>query len=334
MMDQANLVETEFLVVGAGMAGLTAAKTLREAGHAVLVLDKGRGVGGRMATRRLAGGRADHGAQFFTARSPEFRAEVATWLAEEVVFEWSRGWSDGSLPAPQSDGHPRYAAVEGMTAVPKQLARHLPIQLSTRLARVTAVPSGWLAEDEQGGQYRSRALILTPPTPQSLALLAAGEVTLQPDDQKALERIVYAPCLCGLFHVTGPVNLPTPGAVQRPEQTIAWIADNQTKGISPGARLITVHAGPDWSQVMWGASERTVLAELQRGLAHFLPGETAVLAAHLKRWRYAVPITLHPERALVARGLPPLAFAGDAFDGPRVEGAYLSGLAAARQLMG
>jgi renalase len=334
MMDKANPLETEFLVIGAGMTGLTAAKALREAGRAVLVLDKGRGVGGRMATRRLAGGRADHGAQFFTVRSPEFQAQVTEWLAAGVVFEWARGWSDGSLLTPQSDGHPRYAAVEGMTAVPKQLAHHLPIQLNTRLTRVTAVPSGWLAEDEQGGQYRSRALILTPPAPQSLALLAAGGVVLQPDDRRALEHIVYAPCLCGLFHVSGPVHLPAPGALQRPGHAFAWIADNQAKGISPEARLITLHAGPEWSQAMWDAPDASVLAELQGELAHFLSGETAVLATHLKRWRYAVPTTPHPERTLVGQGLPPLAFAGDAFDGPRVEGAYLSGLTAARQLMG
>lgn len=334
MSDSADPEETEFLVVGAGMAGLAAANALREAGRAVLVLDKGRGVGGRMATRRLAGGRADHGAQFFTARSPEFQAQITDWLAAGVVFEWGRGWSDGSLLTPKSDGHPRYAASGGMTAVPKQLAYHLPIQLNTRLARVTAVSSGWLAEDEQGGQYRSRALILTLPVPQSLALLAAGDVALQADDRRALERVAYAPCLCGLFHVSGPVHLPAPGAVQRPDHAFAWIADNQAKGISPGARLITVHAGPEWSQAMWDAPDAAVLAELQGELAHFLPGETAVLAAHLKRWRYAVPTTLHPERTLVARELPPLAFAGDAFDGPRVEGAYLSGLAAARQLMG
>jgi renalase len=332
-MIAAEPVQTEFLVVGAGMAGLAAANLLQQAGRTALVLDKGRGVGGRMATRRIAGGRADHGAQFFTARSAEFRRRVDEWLAAGLIFEWSRGWSDGSLLTPKPDGYPRYAAAGGMTAVPKHLSRSLSTQLNTRLTRITAVADGWLAQDEVGNTYRSRALILTPPVPQSLELLKNGGVTLQSEDQAALEGIHYAPCLCALLHVAGPINLPAPGAIQRPEHAFAWLADNQAKGISPEARLITIHAGPGWSQAMWDAPEAEVLAQFQVGLAPFLVGETAVLAAQLKRWRYAIPIITHPEPTLVAGGLPPLAFAGDAFNGPRVEGAYLSGLSAAQSLI-
>ena len=62
--------------------------------------------------------------------------------------------------------------------------------------------------------------------------------------------------------------------------------------------------------------------------------KTEIIEGHLKRWRYATPITSHPARHLLAQDLPPLAFAGDAFGGPRVEGAALSGLSAADALAG
>ncbi|MBE0566903.1 MAG: NAD(P)-binding protein [Krumholzibacteria bacterium] len=58
----------DVLVVGAGMSGLMAAQTLTDQGVRVLVLEKDSSVGGRLATRRIGGGRADQGAQFFTAR--------------------------------------------------------------------------------------------------------------------------------------------------------------------------------------------------------------------------------------------------------------------------
>ena len=80
-----------YAVVGAGIAGLSCARALTDAGVRVTVLDKGRGSGGRMSTRRGEGWACDHGAQYFTARDPRFRAEVARWLAAGVAARCSRG---------------------------------------------------------------------------------------------------------------------------------------------------------------------------------------------------------------------------------------------------
>ena len=98
----------EVVVVGSGMAGLTTARRLVDAGHRVVVVDKGRRPGGRMATADLGGGAlADHGAQFWTVRSPELAAERDRWLAGGTVREWCRGFGT-------EDGHPRYAVPGGM----------------------------------------------------------------------------------------------------------------------------------------------------------------------------------------------------------------------------
>ena len=87
------------VVVGAGLSGLMAARRLTAAGHDVVVLDKGRSPGGRLATRRIGAARLDHGAQFFTVRSDAFAEHVAEWQREGLVFEWCRGFAadaDGS----------------------------------------------------------------------------------------------------------------------------------------------------------------------------------------------------------------------------------------------
>lgn len=72
-------------IIGAGLAGVAAAGDLIAAGKSVLLIDKSRGIGGRMATRRHAGTRIDHGAQFFTARSERFAAFVNGLLESGMV---------------------------------------------------------------------------------------------------------------------------------------------------------------------------------------------------------------------------------------------------------
>ena len=109
--------------------------------------------------------------------------------------------------------------------------------------------------------------------------------------------------------------------------------EGRVVSISPEATIITVHARPETSYQFWEAPEAEALEMLRAGLQPFLAADAKILEAQLKRWRYALPTTLHPQRYLLAADTPPLAFAGDAFAGPRVEGAALSGLTASRALI-
>ena len=330
--NDAPVTSIDVLIVGAGLSGLLAAHTLQAQGLTALLLDKGRSAGGRLATRRVGPGRADHGAQFFTVRSPEFRAWVERWQAEGLVYVWSTGWSDGSLADAPPDGHPRYAVRGGMNALAHHLAQGLDVRVNTQVTAITPLAVGWQVADAAGQIYAGRALLLTPPVPQSLALLDASGVLLATGDRADLERIEYAPSLAGIFWLDRPAHLPEPGAMQRSNAPIAWMADNQRKGISPEATLATVHANLEISQAAWQMPEATVLQSLYAGLQPFLEPGTRVMESQLKRWRYALPVEFHPERTILAQDLPPLAFAGDAFGGPRVEGAALSGLAAGQAL--
>lgn len=315
------------------MAGLMAAVSLQKYNYNVLLVDQAPSVGGRLATRRIGPGRADHGAQFFTVRSPEFARWIESWSAGGLVFRWSTGWSDGSLAKSKPDGYPRYAVHGGMNALAKELAAGLTVRVNTQLTAISPTATGWQAQSASGDIFTSQAIILTPPAPQSLALLDAGQTTLTPLNRTALERIKYAPCLAGLYWLNGPVNLPEPGALQRPHHPVTWIADNQRKGISPEATLVTVHVGPEYSQELWSEPLDLALQAITANLKPYLNSTTTIIEAQLKRWRYALPTTLYSDRCLAAANLPPLVFAGDAFGEPRVEGAALSGMAAANKLL-
>jgi renalase len=311
------------VIVGAGLAGLTAARALAGR-YEVVVLDKSRGVGGRMATRRIGAATIDHGAQFFTTHTAEFAEVVANWVAAGVAQPWFAG-RIGPHGIVDADGHTRFRGVGSMNAVAQHLAIELDVRRSTPVQSVARDGDGWLVSTPDGA-LTADAVLLTAPVPQSLALLAAGGVELADDDQRALRAIEYEPCLAVLAALDGPTRLPPPGAVDPADGPVDWLADNHRKGVS-AAPAVTIHATAAFSRQQWDADDESVIAALlaasNLGCAP-LPGGTQV-----QRWRYARPIAVHPARCLAAHEQPNLMFAGDAFGGAKVEGAVLSGQAAA-----
>jgi hypothetical protein len=317
---------------------MIAARQLRGSGVSVVVFDKGRGVGGRLATRRIGDGVFDHGAQFFTARGAEFKREVDEWVRAGVVREWCRRFAreDGEQ---HDDGHSRYCETGGMSGIAKHLAADLDVRTGVRVESVAARADGWDVTTDAGVKWRAASLLLTPPVPQSLALVESGGFALDADVRAQLERISYQPCIAVMATYAGAVRLPEPGAVQiEGGEPISWIADNNRKGVSPRASALTIHAGADFSRAHWEADEASIAATLTRHAAKFLrdaggqlAGDAEIETWQVKRWRYSKLAVLHAEHFIAVR-TPPLVFAGDAFGEPRVEGAALSGLAAAREI--
>jgi renalase len=330
-----NTVEANScIVVGAGISGLLAARQLRSAGWQVVVLDKGHSVGGRMATRRVGGGTFDHGAQFFTVRSERFEKLVEEWLDAGIVEEWTRGFVDaeGRL---NDDGHPRYRGSRGMSSVAGHLACGLDVRTGERVVEVKVRAGAWEAHTESGASEAGAALLLTAPVPQSLALVESGNAKLPDVARHELEYISYAPCLALLALLDGPTDVPEPGGVQVKGEPLNWIGDNQRKGISeaPG---VTIHAGPEWSRGHFEVDEAEVTALLLAFAGERLASDLSsrVVETSLTRWRCSWVTQPHPGPCLVASEEPSLLFAGDAFGEAKVEGAALSGLAAADHLLG
>ena len=306
------------------MTGLTAAEQLTSLGHSVTVLDKGRSVGGRMATRRIGGATLDHGAQFFTVRTPEFAATVARAQNAGAVHEWCRGF--GARP----DGHPRYAGSTGMNGLAKHLAAGLDVAVGIEIESI-GVDTGRWSLFHGNGSIDADALVLTAPVPQSLRLLDAGRVPLDPATRARLDRIAYHPTLAVLAVLEGPSAMVPPGGAQLDDGPFSFVADNQHKGIS-AVPALTLHADHGLSADRWSDEPSTVLDDLLDRAGHWI-GSARVVEAQLKRWRFAKPAQPadHALEATLVRDRP-LVFAGDAFAGAAVEGAFRSGQAAAAHL--
>src|SRR5688572_11022768 len=132
-------MDSDVIVIGAGLTGLVAARQLENAGKKVIVLDKEGHVGGRLATHCFQNGMADDGAQFFTTRTETFQKQVDSWQAKDLITIWGYSWSDGSIKRTSPDGHPRYIAKGGMN----QLAQDLATSLSDVRHNVTVSGIYW-----------------------------------------------------------------------------------------------------------------------------------------------------------------------------------------------
>ncbi|MGA0877687.1 MAG: NAD(P)/FAD-dependent oxidoreductase [Ilumatobacteraceae bacterium] len=317
------------VIVGAGLSGLCAATRLRDLGHQVTVLDKGRGVGGRLATRRMdtpdgAVAIIDHGAQFFTVRSDEFRAAVQSWIDDGIVREWCRGFD-------RHDGHPRYVVNGGMTMLAKHLAAGrapLDVRTSTLVFEIRPGTScDWTVVIDDGSTIDCDAVITTCPLLQSYSITVTAGAELPGD----LLRSDYDRTIGLLAVLDGPPNIPAPGGLQNPDALFSWIGDNQAKGVSP-IPAVTFHAGPAWSAEHWDDDPAVGRAALIEAARPYL-GTATIVVADYKKWRFATPRAPWPDPYLVSPVEPgTLVFAGDAFAGPKVEGAFLSGSAAAGHL--
>lgn len=306
------------IVVGAGLSGLTAARRIVGYGHEVTVLDKGRSSGGRCATRRIGDATLDHGAQFFTVRSAEFANITESWLGAGVAREWCRGFG-------ANDGHPRYCGTNGMTTITKHLATGLDVRCSSMVFSVERAMSHWKVNMDDGTTFDADAVVITCPIPQSMSLLANTDLGI-PDGIRTIE---YDKTIAALVVVSGETSVPAPGGVQDGDATFSFVADNQQKGIS-ATRALTLHCNASFSEANWWSDPEETHSTVMSLAAAWI-GDAKIIEHQPKRWRMATPRTTWHERCWSANGI---VLAGDAFAGPRVEGAVLSGLAAAEQVLG
>ena len=332
------------IVIGAGISGLAAAGELAMAGCRTIVLEKSRGIGGRMATRRIGAAVCDHGAQFFTVRTRAFGATVADAQAAGAVGTWCDGFSRladaGAALEPAGDGHARWCGTRGMTDLPKRLAAGLPehlVEIRTGVrAAALSIDEGGIGvtlEAKEGEVPRvlgARGLVLSCPVPQSLDLFAAGDGfgALDGTAIETLRGIDYDPCFALMLVLDRPSQLPPPGGLQFASGPIAWIGDNLQKGISTVPAL-TVHGSGDFSRERFDVDPASVTAELEALAAPWIGGAT-VVERSLQRWKFAQPRVVVPAPLVSPSAAPPIACCGDAFKGPRVEGAACSGQATGR----
>lgn len=305
----------DILVIGGGMAGLSAAQALAAAGRSVTVLDKGRGPGGRMATRRVESQgetlRFDHGAQYFTARDPAFRAVVAAWERDGIAASW---------PAA---GEEAWVGTPGMNACVKAMAEALDVRWGVRAERLTRSAGLWQVI-AAGQVFTASTLIVAVPAEQAAVLLA----DIAPPFAALAAGVASAPCWAVMASFAE--RLPLADTFRSDTAPVSWAARNSAKPGRGGSETWVIHASPARSRKLIDLPKdevaRTILADFfaATGTASTLPQH---LDAH--RWLYAQPEARKGGEGAHFDAALGLGVAGDWLQSPRIEGAWLSGRALA-----
>ncbi|TCI21731.1 deoxyribodipyrimidine photolyase [Exiguobacterium sp. SL-9] len=304
-------------IIGAGLSGIVAARDLARHGHTVELIEKSRSVGGRLATRRIGDGKADHGAVYFTVRGEALKQDVADWQTKGWVNVW------------YTDPYPRYVAVDGMNALAKRLADGLTVQLNERAETITIGDDQVRVQTDVTTRQYDR-LLITSPLPQTLDLLADLPV------DTALHGLTYAPTFVGLFEFANEASI-GPDGIRDTDLVpgLLKVINNRQKGIS-ATELVSIYMDESWSEEWYDRTDEDTLREIER-LLQTVTGSAVIQSRQLKRWRYAQATDVWHEPFYQVNDH--IYLAGDVFLEPddasgrtRFESAYVSGLRVAEAM--
>jgi renalase len=334
---------TDVAIIGAGMAGLVCAQQLSQAGYSVLVVEKSRGLGGRVATRRLNGTCADHGTCYLKPQGELLGRFVELLCDRQILNIWtetvSEHTADASISQPPSR-NPRYVAPEGMSTVAKFLAQGLDILLNQRVVAITPTPeNSWrLTVESSNEEITAQALVLAIPAPQALTLLAPlGESLLDAEFLENLGAVEFSPCISAIAGYP-PTSQPLPQwkALNFVDHAdLAWIGLDSSKRPHPQQPHFVLQSSADFAQRHLDTEDLQPVGKylLERAAqALSLPWLDSPDWMQIHRWRYAFPSRIWHQAVLSASTPLPLVCCGDWCGGNLVEGAMLSGLAAATKI--
>ena len=327
----------DVIVIGAGMAGLTCAQQLKQAGLDVTIVEKSAGVGGRMATRRLQGTWVDHGAQLISVKSDSFGRFVRKLQEKGIVQEWTRNvyqLSSSGLRPPDADArHTRYCCPMGMTAIAKSLAIDIPIINNARIIGVSHNDTKWQLVTDRQETLETSAIISTIPAPQFLPLFEEV-LTLAPSFLQAVQSVKFAPSVTIMAGYNASNSVPLEWQAIRciDDPILDWISYDSSKHSDKASQPVFVlqstaeFAKQSMEEPDLEIAGKPLLNQVGRLLAKWLASPEWW---QVHRWRYALA-----EESLGVSCLStaiPLALvcAGDWCAGKNIEAAYHSGIAAA-----
>ncbi|MBD1910543.1 MULTISPECIES: FAD-dependent oxidoreductase [unclassified Leptolyngbya] len=333
----------DIAVVGAGLSGIVCAQQLQRAGYSVVVVEKSRGVGGRLATRRLSGVSADHGTRYLEAQGPYTEELIPILRDRDLVKSWTEAVrhvsATGEIKPPGSE--PYYVAPDGMNSVAKFLAEGLTVWRGQRVTALTPTHSNtrWtLTLEPMPGHailpLRVRGVVLAVPAPQAASLLEPLLADGLPTEMlESVQSVQFDPCITAIAVYPSGTETPDDPAWNAlhfdDHPSLGWLSLESRKRNTDGRRVVLLQSNGSFAQKYL---EATSLEPIGRALLQeasaFLPGLEKPEALQVHRWRYA-RVRQGLENCPSAAVPLPIVCAGDWCGGDNLEAALETGEAAA-----
>ncbi len=318
-------------VIGAGLSGLFAARTISDHGHNVTVFETADHSGGRLASVREAEFAFDSGAQYFTVRDERFKRHVSSWQMDGIVEPWPGRIAvvkDGRVEM-KDNSQERWVGVPDQHAIALHLAGTLNIEYSAGVAEVKKHRRGWQLISADGNDYGIfDVALIALPAPSAIALLDGASVV-----REQISKIRMSPCLSVMAAFSKPLDLPFDGAFIH-GSPLSWAARNNSKPGRPAIECWVLHAGPQWSaeheQTESRARDQMLLEAFFQAVSR-PPVEPVLLES--RYWPDAAAENPMNVGCIWDENLR-LGVCGDWCQMSRVEGAVLSGMAAAGRVLG
>jgi hypothetical protein len=325
---------TKIAIIGAGLSGLSLARMLQERAE-VTLFEKSRGLSGRMATRRAEPYSFDHGAQYFTARTPAFQHFIQPLIEAGVVERWHARYVkfDGEQVVERKnwmDDEPRYVFVPGMNRIGQHCSQGLNIQLNTRINSLERHGT-WQLTDDEGRHYPGFDWVIsTAPAPQAVALLP--EIFHYHADISAIEM---QPCLSLMLGFERDLDLAF-DAAHVINADVSWIAVNSHKPGRADRFTLVVHSSEQYAATHIDDDREAVMQHLIAETSRIIGRDIgrAVDFKTVHGWRFANNATRTAQSAVFIDDKHQLAACGDWCLGGRVEGAFTSALHLANAMQG
>jgi renalase len=321
-------IEAQVAVIGAGVAGLSAARRLVDAGVSVVVLDEGRRPGGRLATRKYHDRQFDYGAQYMKPHSRRAAVLFSKWRKAGVITAWRAN----AMELPQRkkvDTTSWHVAVPSMGALAEHLAEGLDIHCRFRALDVSGVKGKWSIigqKHQSAGPFE--AVFVTCPASQTAKLLTPYE-----EFSPHLKEVENRPCLATMVEFEDEVMVDYEAAFVG-DGPLAWVCLDSAKPERKSKECWVLHATEEWSLAHLKNSPEQIASEMLSAFAPLSPVELPpVLFCRAHRWRYAYGSIAwnSTHRFIEELGL---GIAGDWCNTPNIDGAYWSGHDLAEAFLG
>lgn len=310
----------DYIVIGAGLSGINIALKIKEFSlGSLLVLEKSRGVGGRMATRRTLNTKFDHGAQFYKVK-PDISDLHYLWKDKGISHQWFVSVKGN-----------HWCSKLGMTSLVKEMSENIDIVLEKEIHMILFENNMWKLISDKGEEWLCKNLIISSPLPQTVKLLEKVDenIILCKSALSEIAKISYTKALVGLVTLEEDILFDSTGYQEFESGDIFSIADQKKKGLSEISAL-TLTMSSEFSEEEFDNSEEIVVKKIVETLISLFPN-VKIKGIELKKWRYCKPTSHY--KNLFLEFSPKLFLIGDAFGGASLLGALRSSNALCKLLI-